>query len=300
MLRYIPHNEIDRIKWDKCIDESSNGLIYAYSWYLDIVSNNWDAFIEGDYETVMPITCRKKFFINYIIQPALTQQLGIFSKNQVSEGLILKFLNNIPKTYKYVNINLNTSCNYKLAQFKVKTNVNYELSLNKPYKIISGNYGEYNRKKIKKALKQNLSINIITIDELIKLEKKNNDLFASDKILNILKNIGTTAILGQKGKIYGVFNSENKLIASSFFLFNKKRIIYLFSVSGKEGKKKRAMFLLLNYIIKNYSETDMILDFEGSNIPSIAFFFKGFGAQSVCYPNIKINRLPLFIRYFKP
>ena len=30
-----PISEIDKAKWDHCIDNAGNGLIYAYSFYLD-------------------------------------------------------------------------------------------------------------------------------------------------------------------------------------------------------------------------------------------------------------------------
>ena len=42
-----------------------NGLIYAYSFYLDTMAKHWDAFILNDYEAVMPLTWNKKYGITY-------------------------------------------------------------------------------------------------------------------------------------------------------------------------------------------------------------------------------------------
>ena len=48
MIKYLHHSEIDKKKWDACIKESFNGMVYASSWYLDIVGFEWEALIEND------------------------------------------------------------------------------------------------------------------------------------------------------------------------------------------------------------------------------------------------------------
>jgi hypothetical protein len=63
LITYLKHTEIDKYKWDACITRASNSLVYAYSWFLDVVSPNWDALILDDYTAVMPITHRKKYFL---------------------------------------------------------------------------------------------------------------------------------------------------------------------------------------------------------------------------------------------
>ncbi len=80
MIKYLKHHEVAKDKWDECIDKAFNGIIYAYSWYLDLVSPEWEALIEDDYSIVFPLTQRNKNNINYLFQPVFTQQLGVFSK----------------------------------------------------------------------------------------------------------------------------------------------------------------------------------------------------------------------------
>ncbi len=46
------------------MDEAFNGLIYAKSWYLDIVADQWDALVENDYEKIFPLVHRKKYGIH--------------------------------------------------------------------------------------------------------------------------------------------------------------------------------------------------------------------------------------------
>ena len=47
-IQYLSHEQIDKAKWDQCIDNASNGLIYAYSFYLDTMADNWDALVLND------------------------------------------------------------------------------------------------------------------------------------------------------------------------------------------------------------------------------------------------------------
>ncbi|MDP3354122.1 MAG: hypothetical protein Q8S44_10335, partial [Flavobacteriaceae bacterium] len=66
MIYYVKRQNLDIEKYDTCIDRALNSRIYAYSWYLDIVADHWDALILNDYEAVMPLPWRSKYFIKYI------------------------------------------------------------------------------------------------------------------------------------------------------------------------------------------------------------------------------------------
>ena len=74
--RIISNEEIDRKKWDDSLLNFPCSLIYSQSFYLDAMCK-WDALVVGDYEALMPLPNRKKWKINYLYQPAFTQQLGI-------------------------------------------------------------------------------------------------------------------------------------------------------------------------------------------------------------------------------
>ncbi|MGZ4117920.1 MAG: hypothetical protein ACXVPY_10580, partial [Bacteroidia bacterium] len=91
MIKFIEHKNIDKQKWDACIQSSSSECIFVYSWYLDIVSDNWAALVLNDYEAVFPIASKSKYKINYIYQPFFTRYFGLYSKNKISEKLINEF-----------------------------------------------------------------------------------------------------------------------------------------------------------------------------------------------------------------
>src|SRR5258708_31792158 len=100
-LQYLLHNEIDKTKWDKCIDEGGNGLIYGYSFYLDRMAREWDALVFKDYEAIMPLTWNKKMGIYYLYQPHFTASLGVFGKN-LNEEINKEFIQCIPQKFRLI------------------------------------------------------------------------------------------------------------------------------------------------------------------------------------------------------
>ena len=109
-IKYLSQAEIDKSKWDACISNAPNGVIYAYSFYLDQMAKHWDALVlsegplsEDDYKAVMPLTWNSKYGFYYLYQPAFTASLGIFGEN-ISGTIIKKFFDAIPSKFKLIEI----------------------------------------------------------------------------------------------------------------------------------------------------------------------------------------------------
>lgn len=302
MIRYAPHNEIDKKKWDSCIMKSHNGLVYGCSWYLDSFSPGWDAIIEDDYISVMPLPKRKKYGFNYIYRPAFTQQLGVFSEELINEKKLSEFLNEIPDQFKYVNFGANYACNHLIPGYSFGINKNFELNIkSKSHDEIYRNYSSNHKRNIKKAQSYNLLSKQSTLDELISFKLNNNEKHVKVREENLAEFIkmAQKAIEISCGEVISVYSEENVLLASVFLTIFKGRVTYLLPVSSIDGKEKRAMFFLIDEYIKFHISQSAILDFEGSNIPNVAAFYEGFGALPVLYPTIIINRLPWYVRFLK-
>jgi hypothetical protein len=301
-IKYLIQIEIDTKKWDTCIARSINGIIYAYSWYLDIVSPDWEALIYGDYESVMPLTQNRKYGINYLYQPFFTQQLGIFSSNKIDKSLIMAFIHAIPEKFKFVDINLNKyNCIDDLNGFKVKTNITYELDLIHNYEDIFRKYRKNNIRNIRKAIQNKISIlKGLMPNDIFHLVKSSGMIPGMKKMhYEMLHQLISAAIRYKTGYLYGAYNERNTLCAAGFFVYSNNKACFILSVSSEEGKDQSAMFLLVDEFIKDFSNHNIILDFEGSNIFGIARFYEGFGANPFNYPNIKINKLPFPFKLLK-
>ncbi len=300
MIRYLKNEDIDKKKWDDCIRESFNGLVYACSWYLDIVAGEWEALVENDYKRVFPLTGAKKMGIYYLFQPPFTQQLGIFSKGVLSKQVVESFLNEIPAKYKLIEINLN-SLNKTEEHSKFATPwLTHLLDLINSYEKTAAGYSKNLKRNLKKAEKAGVTVmKNIKPDEVIALFREDRG-----KSLKNIKESDYTKLrrltyLGiYKGMMhtYGAFSKTNDLIAGAIFIKNRGKAVFLFSGNSREGKENAAMPLIIDTFIKENSQKNLTLDFEGSNDPNLARFYKSFGSKEVTYPHLKINRLPALLK----
>ena len=300
-LKYISHTHIDKNKWDACIDVADNGLIYAYSFYLDTMSEHWDAIVLNDYEMVMPLPWRKKYLVQYLYQPPYSASLGIFGNN-LGEKVVNGFLKKIPSKFRYWDIYLNRANLFSLPDFPMYKRNNYVLPLSESYEKLKNRYASSHVRNIKRAMQSgNLVKKDIPIDQVVSLAKeqfssfgqKNDDAFLDiTNLYHILKKQNQACT-------YGVFSSQNQLVAACALFFSNKRAYYILVGNHPNGKTTGASHFMIDHFIREYSGKDLTLDFEGSNIASLAFFYKSFGAQLEIYPGIKLNKLPTVARLFK-
>jgi hypothetical protein len=296
MIRYLRHKEIDCNKWDRCIAQSVNGLVYACSWYLDIVSPGWEALEQDDYRSVFPLTGASKMGIHYLRQPFFTQQLGLFSTGLLSKESVAEFLNAIPAKYRLAEIHLNAFNRVDPAQFDTVVRRNHELELVQPYEILAARYSQNTQRNIRKAAAAGVTVKRkVDPDDLIRLfrdnfGKKEGKLSYKD-YLTITRLI-THSLRNSSGIIMGAAAEEGSLDAAAFFLMDKSRYIFLFSASDFATRDNGAMFLLVDTFIREHSNRPLILDFEGGHDPGLGRFYKGFGAAETGYPMVRINRLP--------
>ena len=301
-ISYLKQDEIDTKKWDKCIASSINGIVYAYSWYLDIVCETWEALVFGDYETVMPLTFNKKYGILYLFQPSFTQQLGVFSTQDLSDKIVERFIKAIPKKYRFAEINLNKFNHLDEADnLKVDHRITYELELIKDYESIFRQYKKNDIRNIRKAIQNKVSIvpGLKPNDVINLINSSGNKQNLKEKDFAIIRRLIATAGRKKSGQLYGAYTNNNTLCAAGFFVHSNKKVCFILSVANDEAKEAGAMFLLIDEFIKQYASRNMILDFEGSNIAGIARFYSGFGAKPYKYPAIKINKLFYPLRLIK-
>ncbi len=298
-ITLLNREDIDTIKWDSNIDLAHNGLIYAYSWYLDITANKkWKALVSDDYEFIMPIAVKKKFGFTYVYQAFFTQQSGVFSKNKIVPEIINSFKTKLENQYKYINTNFNFANSF-LPKKEFNERANYILNLSGEYITLRKAFSKNHVRNINKSYKNELSISSkLSVNEIIQFKKQNLKINIPEQNFESLQLILEYCLKTEALIIYGVHFKE-KLIALSVFSFSHNRYYNLISASNDTGFDKKASFFLFNEFIKDHAKQNLILDFEGSMIPGIARFFEGWGADNRPYYNLKLNRLPLFLQFFK-
>ncbi len=297
-IKYLTHKEIDKPLWDNKAASAVNGRIYACSGWLDIASPGWHALVSENYDFIMPLPVNKKFFIPYIAQVKFTQQIGIFFQKEINDKIIFEFLSSVPKKYKYIDINLNSE--NKISGENITTKPNHLLNLSPTYNDLKSGFSENTKRNIKKSDRFKLTLDKqISVEGALSLKRLNNINSLSGNDLKKLEKLIRFAEEDCKIKIYGVKNETNRLISVSVFSFCENRIYLPLIASSEEGKKTFASFQIFNAFITDYSEKNLILDFEGSALPGVARFFEGWGAKPETYYSYKQNNLPLFVRRFK-
>jgi hypothetical protein len=295
MIRHLKNSEIDYPKWDACVANAVNGLVYASSWYLDLVHDGWEALVENDYERVMPLTRGKKFGVEYLHQPFFTQQLGVFSKSMLHAKTVKLFIENIPAAYKFCEINLNSFNKVENVDCEVRINKNHILDLINEYPKIAARYSTQTKRNLKKSQQHQLTLmKNIKPEIVINLFRENRGRTIEkwkDNHYQTLNRLMHSAIFKRKGMVYGVFTQHNELTAGAFFLNEKNRLTFLFSGSNEIAKQTAAMTFLIDSVIREHTPKQMVLDFEGSNDVNLARFYKGFGAKEIGYPAIRLNKL---------
>lgn len=300
-IEFIPCKEIDLTKWDNCISTAPNGLIYGYSWYLDHMAKQWDALVFGDYEAVMPLTWNRKYGIAYLYQPFLTAQLGVFGQN-ISGELMEAFFSAIPSKFLYWDFYLNYKNVFPSKDFPQYQRKNYILDLDKPYEKLYNDYRENIRRNARKAEQLGCTpIKNFAVQKVIDLAVEQMRIFTKESSDNAGRFVKLYNYLHsrQQATTYGILNAKKELVASCVFIFSHNRAYYILVGNHPDGRTIGASHSLIDAFIRDHADKKMLLDFEGSDIRNLAFFYSSFGATEENYPAIKLNKLPFYLKWLK-
>ena len=108
------------------------------------MTKDWDALVDGDYESVFPLAWGKDALgRNILRQPILIRELGIFSVHILSPKRIGAFLDAIPADYQSIQIALNERNTFETNKsFQWNAKPNHQLLLTDGYTAVSKQYDE--------------------------------------------------------------------------------------------------------------------------------------------------------------
>lgn len=280
-------------RWDRTIAASRAETLYPYSWYLDQVAEHWSALVMGNYRFLMPLVWKRKLGIPLIYQPFYTQQLGIFSEEVVDPLVASRFIDRIPSRFRWARINFNARNLVAEAPRRAVTDrTNYILPLKNSYDQIRAGYSTNAKRNLKKGdgLPPPFQ-NELTCRDLVAFKRKHDVMPRTEKQYVWLTHLLENLVRRKAGLILSAGRGQ-ELNAAAFIAFSRRRAIYLLSVSSESGKEQRSMFRIVDTLIREHAGSELILDFEGSNIPSVARFFAGFGARPETYQSVGFRKFP--------
>jgi hypothetical protein len=287
VIKHLTHQSIDMELWDQAVDSSANGLVYARSWFLNVLAPGWEALVEENYRFIFPVPVKRKYKIPYIVQPKLTQQLGIFSALPVNTKIIKAFINKLP-SYSY-ELYLNEANSYEEAE----PQPNFVLELCHTYDQLSKSFSKNTRRNIEKAVKYGLKTISLDVESYMQFYRISRNIHQMSD-LKMLENLLKSGLNLGELCLTGIVDQEDNLLAALCYTIYKKRLTFLLPVVGEAGKKALAMFYLVNELIRQNVNSDLLLDFEGSREEGVARFYESFGAINRSYYKIKSMR-PSFL-----
>jgi hemoglobin-like flavoprotein len=300
MISIVNRTDLDVIKYDFCISNSLQSNIYAFSWYLDIACKDWVALVLDDYRAVMPVPKNRKYEIDYVYPPLWVLELGVFTLEEID---VDEFLEILFSHFKYVELRLNTQNTLTRFQDKSTEKQMQYLPLSNNYETIVSNYRKDRRKDLRKAENVDLTEKWDDHpDKLITLFKNNigkrDPNIKERDYQNVLKLI-EVCIERKVGDILSIYDKDNELVASAFFVKHKKNATILLSSTNLENRKNGANTFLIDRAIYKYQPNYDAFNFGGSSIKTIADYFKSFNGEESNYSFVKQNKLPFLMKLFK-
>lgn len=290
-MKFLTRKNINTEKWNKRIEKDAAENVFSYTWYLDATAESWGALVSGDdFKTVMPIAYTTKLGIKRMYQAPFTREYSIFGAD-FSWNEAIDFLT---KEFKHISFRSG-----ELELTKICENRQHqELQLTEDYSSLYRSNAKRLVKKGNKVFQFQLGSNPTPLIELFEATVAHKvEAVGTAEIENLTQLMQDAIQLG-KGELIEVMEDEN-LVASGFFLLDKKRITYLKGAALDEAKKAGAMYSLFNFAFERYQKDFDTFDFGGSDIEPVANFFRKFGATDRNYYNYTIDNSPLWFKTLK-
>lgn len=289
MIRRLRYHEIDFKKYTQCLESSEQIKYSASKIYLDVTSKKrWDLLIYNDYEAVMPLPYIRKYGIKIVLNPMLCQQLGVFSKK---DDVMLNeaFLDFLKKNYLIRVYHFN---DHNQFQSPIECKKNFIIYPDS-YENVYAKYSPKRKRKLRldEDVLGDSEIRIINFDEAKPFIKSNmtglakeNDVHGFIRIFKMFYDL--------KNLTFCAFYYQNQIINLIAVYSDYKTLALLGTFNEKKYVKISGSSALINDMIKKNIET-AAFDFEGSEVPSIEEFFRGFRPElkKYCYVRSSIKTL---------
>ncbi|RFP66536.1 GNAT family N-acetyltransferase [Hymenobacter lapidiphilus] len=320
MFRYVGPESLNRSQWDALITADPNGLIYALSWYLDIVSPGWAALVkhdaQGRYVAGLPLPVHSKFGFRFLRQPVFTQQLGLFSQEaptpadwqQIGALLQREFRFITRYAFNTANTGLLSADAPVLADFGATTRHTYYIDLRPDYPQLAAGYHASRRRQLRQAQPHGLRVEAVAGPEALETMIR---LFAENTAANIAGLLGEAyeypllralyAAAHQHGmaELWQARTPAGEVVAAVLLWKFNGQLIYLFNSSSRLGKEQRAISVIVDALLQRYAGQPLRFDFESPQVPSLDRFYASFGSTETPFLSVSLNRLPWPVRQLK-
>jgi len=292
--------------------ELENALPFSlhYNWWEEVITSDWEVAVLQDgneIKAVWPYLERKKGPWKMLCQPAFTPYGGpIFNypadqkrerkyswEYKVIEELIEE-LGDYSELLINCRMSLHNTLPFIWAGFEDKKKYTYLLSLEQEEESIWNGFRENIRRQIRKAEKE---VKISVSDDPAQMGKLLKESFEGhedpypiedegiyQRIYNYLKKYDC-------GQFLQAIDESGEIHAMMVWIHDDHSAYYLIGGSASKHKNSGAMSLLMHEAIKQSKKLNLKhFNFEGSMVPSVEKYLRGFGGELSPYSCLIHNR----------
>lgn len=292
-MKAVSRSEIDDVKWNVTIRNSSQPRHYLLTYYLDACADEWSALIWGDYEVLWPLPF-KKFPVKRVFQPLLIQQLGPSITPAFSNSILNEGLGFIKKNYSSFSLKFNDSI-LGVDDTKTEEHHNIELDLDADYLSLEKAYNRNVRSNLKKAEKAGLFVEQADDDfefviEAFKNSKRSDSKILDKRFYKDVKVIYTSFLKrGEASCFIAKINGDP--VAGMMILNMENRILNFFTGTTHKARGVGAMHAVIDHVIQKNCNRAATFDFEGSDDNNLRFFYQSFGGVDKVYLQVYSNQI---------
>lgn len=270
-----------------------NGLIYAQYDYLDSICDNWSGLVLGNFEAIMPLPWRKKYGFRYYYIPPFIQQLGLIGNTVLDADVLDALISKIRGFAWYGDLHFNFSNHLLASELHCKNRTNFIIDLSGSYAHIQKQYST-DLKQILQKTEPGLLVyetHYNSADAISHYQQQYAERMPhlSAKTFTALKNL--CSFFTERGNCIcrAATTKEGKVLSDTLLLKDGKRIYHLLNTTFPEGRALHSNHWLTDQVLKEFSNTGLLFDFEGSDLPGVKTFYKKFGGHIQPYFHYRRN-----------
>jgi hypothetical protein len=307
---FVSHHSIDFNAWDSLVLASPQGSVFAESWYINTILPEWHAvtvYDEKELQAVMPLYIGQRHLMKYSLQPILAKYWGlIFAdkpfkntyeeyswKKKVTDAAIAVIPSSLMRVVTYFHPSFDYALPFKQNSFNLDTRYTYRLQLNTHSPFHKG-FAEAVSKRVNKARKAGFNVHseesVEPLMELISQNAKSGKSVLAPSYYAVFRKLAAEGYKRGQAFTKTVFDNENKKIASSIILNDRKCTYFLSGLIEPASRQTGAVPLMVTEILAEAQQRTHEFDFLGSMTEGIESFFRSFGARPVPYLAISKNK----------
>ena len=303
-------------KYRALCDREESIPIFSRDWWLDTVCgpDHWEALLaerNGQIQAAMPLYIPTRGIVS---MPSYTQTMGPWIKPAPADtkyttelgrrqAICQQFaeeLRRYPHFLQNFAYDITDWLPFYWAGYKQTTRYTYLLNLITDETEVWRNMNPNIRRNILKARdKLRLSIRRgIPVRQLLEIQeytfkrqhlRNKSDTHVLERLVDICRKRG-------QGDIWGGYDQEGHLHAAAFVVWQPRSAYYIAGGGDPAYRASGAQSLVLWEAICHASSFTDRFDFEGSMLPGVERFFRGFGAIQTPYFTISKGKLSLLDR----